>query len=307
MLASTSQQRRLLGLTRREWIDFRNGLLFCSPIIIGLLWFTSYPILASLYYSFTEYNALQPPEWIGLGNYREMLWRDDRFWYSLYNTVYYVGFAVPLGVAFAFFLASILNMKVRGLAYYRTIFFLPSIVPVVATSILWLWIFNPQYGIANTLLAYIGITGPGWITDPAWAKPSLIIMSLWTVGNTVVIFLAGLQDVPQELYEAAAIDGASSLQRIRHITIPFMSPYLLFATVTGLIFGFQYFTQVFIMTNGGPAFSTTVYAMYLYMNAFQYFKMGYASAMAWILFLIVATASLVIFRTTARRVYYGGQ
>lgn len=301
------ERPRRLGLTPREWADFRHGLLFCSPIIIGLLCFTAYPIVASFYYSFNDYNALQPPEWIGLANYEEMFFIDDRFWYALYNTVYYVGLAVPLGVVFSFFLASILNMKVSGLAFYRTIFFIPSIVPVVATSILWLWIFNPQYGIANTMLAYLGIVGPGWISDPAWSKPSLVLMSLWTVGNTVVIFLAGLQDVPQELYEAAQLDGASGWQRIRHITIPMMSPHLLFATVTGLIFGFQYFTQVFIMTNGGPAFSSTVYAMYLYLNAFQYFKMGYASAMAWILFVIVATASFVVFRLTARRVHYGGQ
>jgi multiple sugar transport system permease protein len=281
--------------------------LFCSPVIIGLLWFTAYPILASFYYSFNDYNVFQPPEWIGLANYRDMLFRDDRFWYSLYNTVYYVGFAVPLGVAFAFFLASILNMKVGGLAFYRTIFFIPSIVPLVATSILWLWIFNPQYGIANTLLAYIGITGPGWISDPNWSKPSLVLMSLWSVGYTVVIFLAGLQDVPQELYEAAELDGASTWQRTRHITIPMMGPHLLFVTVTGLIFGFQYFTQPLVMTRGGPAFSTTVYSMYLYLNAFEYFKMGYASAMAWILFVIVATASFLMFRTAAKRVYYGGQ
>jgi multiple sugar transport system permease protein len=294
-------------MTRRGWIDLRNGLLFCSPIIVGLLWFTAYPILASLYYSFHDYNALQPPEWVGLENYRELFFYDDKFWYTLYNTLYYVAGAVPLGVAFAFFLASLLNMRVGGLAYYRTIFFLPSIVPVVATSILWLWIFNPQYGIANTILAYLGIVGPGWISDPSWSKPSLIIMSLWTVGQTIVVFLAGLQDVPQELYEAAQLDGANTWQRTWNITVPFMSPYLLFSTITGLIFGFQYFTQVFIMTRGGPAFSSTVYSMYLYLNAFEYFKMGYASAMAWILFVIVSTTSFLIFRSTARRVYYGGQ
>lgn len=294
-------------MTRRTWIDLRNGLLFCSMAIVGLLCFTAYPIIASLYFSFHDYNALQPAEWIGLENYREMFFVDERFWLSLYNTIYYVGGAVPLGVASAFLLASILNMRVGGLAYYRTIFYMPSIVPIVATSILWLWIFNPQYGILNTLLAYVGIVGPGWISDPDWSKPSLIIMSLWTVGQTVIVFLAGLQDVPQELYEAAQLDGANPLRRTWHITVPFMSPYLLFSTITGLIFGFQYFTQVFIMTNGGPAFSSTVYAMYLYQNAFQYFKMGYASAMAWILFLIVSGAAILIFRSTARRVYYGGQ
>jgi multiple sugar transport system permease protein len=180
-------------------------------------------------------------------------------------------------------------------------------MPIVATSMLWLWIFNPQYGILNSLLGLLGIRGPGWISSPTWAMPSLILMSVWGVGGWVVIYLAGLQDVPVELLDAAELDGANELQKLFNITVPLMSPYILFHTINGLIFGFQYFTEVFIMTRGGPGTATLVYSMYLFQNAFQYFKMGYASAMAWILFGVVLIATLIIFRSSAKRIYYGGQ
>jgi multiple sugar transport system permease protein len=291
---------------RQERGDLINGLLFTAPIILGLLGFTAYPIAASVYYSFTDYSILRPGSWVGLDNYVGLFTDDRHMWISLYNTAYYVVFAVPLGILFAFALASLLNTKIHGLAAYRTIYYLPSILPVAATSILWVWIFNPQYGVLNTLLAYAGIVGPGWLIDPTWSKPSLILMSLWDVGGTMVIFLAGLQGIPTELVEAAELDGAGRASKLLHITVPFMSPYLLFALVTGLIGSFQYFTQAYVMTNGGPVESTRLYTMYLYENAFQFHKMGYASAMAWILFLIIVAASFLTFRTAARRVYYGG-
>jgi multiple sugar transport system permease protein len=193
------------------------------------------------------------------------------------------------------------------MAVFRTIFFVPSIVPLVASSVLWLWIYNPQGGLLNTLLGYVGLPGPGWISDPDWAKPALILMGVWGVGGWMVIFLAGLQGVPVEQYEAAELDGASWFRRLLHITIPFMSPYFLFSAINGLIFGFQYFAQAFVMTQGGPANATTMYALYLYQNAFQYYRMGYAAAMGWILFVIVGVCTYLFFRTSASRVYYGGQ
>ncbi len=290
----------------RTWRNIRNGLLFTAPGIIGLLWFFAYPIGASFFYSLTIYDGLHSISWVGLGNYFN-LFKDDVFWTSLYNTAYFVVFSVPLNLLAAFLLALLLNQQwIRGLAFFRTIFFIPSIVPLVASAVLWIWVFNPQYGLINTLLSYIGISGPGWLDDPVWSKPALIIMGLWSVGGWMVIFLAGLQNVPVEQYEAAQLDGASSWQRLVHITLPFMSPYFLFNAINGLILSFQFFLQPFVMTQGGPAESTTMYAVYLYQNAFQYYRMGYASAMGWILFVVIAIFTFILFKTSARRVYYGG-
>ncbi len=290
---------------RRDWRNLRNGLLFTAPGIIGLLWFFAYPILASFYYSFTSYDGLHDISWVGLDNYANLL-KDNVFWTSLYNTAYFVVLSVPLNLLAAFLLALMLNQRwIRGLAFFRTIFFIPSILPLVASSVLWIWVFNPQYGLINTLLGYVGISGPGWLNDPTWSKPALIIMGAWGVGGWMVIFLAGLQNVPVEQYEAAQLDGASAWQRLVHITLPFMSPYFLFNAINGLILSFQYFLQPFVMTQGGPAESTTMYSVYLYQNAFQFYRMGYASAMGWLLFLIIAAFTFVLFKTSARRVYYG--
>ncbi len=226
---------------------------------------------------------------------------------------------MPLGIVVAFTLAVLLNAKVKGLAVFRTIFYLPSIVPVVASSVLWLWLLNPDYGLINLMidgfggllqkLRLPGVTGPGWLADPNWSKPALILMSTWGVGASVVIYLAGLQDVPQELYEAASIDGASGWRKTWHITIPFMSPYIFFTGVMGIIGSVQYFTQAWVMTGGtgAPANSTMFFAMYLFQNAFQMFKMGYACAMAWFLFIVILGATLLLFRSSARYVYYGGR
>ncbi|MBV7339643.1 sugar ABC transporter permease [Chloroflexi bacterium TSY] len=266
-----------------------------------------YPIVMSLYYSFTSYSILGSGKWIGLVNYQS-LWNDQNFWVSLYNTAYFVIFSVPLGIVVALGLALLLNINVRGMSIYRTVFYLPSIVPAVASAVVWAYVFNPQYGVLNNLLRLIGIAGPGWLASPEWSKPALIVMSTWGVGGLMIILLAGLQDVPQELYDAARVDGATWWPRFRQVTVPFISPHLFFALVTGLIGGFQYFTQVHVLTNGagGPARSTLVYALYLYQNAFQFFKMGYASAMAWILLVIVVLCTTLVFRNLAGRVYYGG-
>jgi multiple sugar transport system permease protein len=304
--ASPSGSRLRFGLTLGERRNLINGLLFTLPAIVGLIGFTIYPVLNALYYSFNEYSIIEKPYWVGIENYTRLLTDDPLFTTSLKNTLYFVIVAVPLQVVVAFLLALLLNLKVRGQAFYRTLFYLPSIMPVVATSMLWLWIYNPQYGIFNTILGLFGIQGPGWISSPTWAMPSLILMSVWGVGGWVVIYLAGLQDVPVEMLEAAELDGATNFRKLIHITVPLMSPYILFHVINGLIFGVQYFTEVFIMTRGGPGTATLVYSMYLFQNAFQYFKMGYASAMAWIMFIIVLVATFIVFRTSARRVYYAG-
>lgn len=296
-----------LGLSRQERRRLRVGLLFALPWIVGFLGFTVYPVIASFYYSLNVYTTFgEPMRWVGFANYQE-LFQDELFWVSLYNTAYYVLFGISYHVALALLLAFLLNQKLRGIAFYRTIYYLPTIVPVVATSVLWLWVFNPEFGLINATLGQLGIRGPGWLTDPALSKPSLILMGSWTIGGTLLIFLAGLQDVPQQLYEAAMIDGAGTLQQARHVTLPMLSPVIFYNMIMGVIAGFQVFTQSFIMTNGGPLDTTLFYALYLYRNAFQYFKMPYASAMAWILFLLVMITTLVIFRSSARFVYYEGE
>lgn len=288
------------------------GILFCAPAILGLLIFTLYPTLASLYYSFTRYSVMKPPVWVGSANYAHLA-HDELFWKSLANTAYYAVIAVPLGIVVALGLALLLNMKVRGQALYRTFFFVPSIVPLVASSVLWIWLFNPQNGAINALLRPVFTSlhlgePPGWFADPVWSKPAIILWSLWGVGGSMVIFLAALQDVPKELHEAAEVDGARPWHRIRHITLPFISPQILFVTIMGLIGAFQFFTPVYVMTQGtgGPVDSTLFYSLYLFNVAFADFKMGYACALAWILLLLILACTALIFRTSARFVYYAG-
>jgi multiple sugar transport system permease protein len=285
-----------------------SGLLFISPWLIGFLAFRLYPFFASLYYSFTFYPILKSPQWVGFDNFRNLL-SDARFLTSLWNSSYYAVFAVPLGAIVGILLAMLLNMRVRGLSAFRTIFFLPSITPVVATSIVWLWMFNPRSGIINFILSLVGISGPAWMGDPDWSKPALVLMSLWGLGGAVVIYLAALQDVPRDLLEAADLDGANNGQKIRHVTLPMISPVILFNVITGLIAAFQLFTQVHVMTGGtgSPADSTLMISIYLWQTAFQFFKMGYAAAQAWVLFLIIVFFTMILFRISGRLVYYGGR
>jgi len=282
----------------------RAGLLFISPWLVGFCVFTLFPFAASFYYSFCWYDGLKPPQWIGLENYHRLLFEEPLFWKSVWNTLYYAFFAVPLGIVFGVGIALLLNMNVRGIAIYRTIFFLPSIVPAVASSVLWMWLLNPQFGVINTLLRLIGISGPGWIASPGWSKPSLVLMALWGVGGTMVIYLAGLQDIPQSLYEAAELDGANAWRRTVHITLPVLTPVIFFNVVMGLIGAFQYFTQAFVMTHGGPVDSTLFYNLYLFNEAFAYLDFGYASALAWVLFLLVSVLTLILFKTQGRWVHY---
>lgn len=297
--------------TRRNHAQARRnflwGLFFTSPAIIGLLCFTAYPLLASLYYSFTSYSMFGPIKWVGMVNYTD-LFNDSNWWQSLYNTMYIIIFSVPLGILLALGLGLLVNIKVRALPLYRTIFYLPSIIPIVAAAVVWNYMLDPQYGVVNNMLSFVGINGPGWLSSPDWSKPALIVISLWGVGNLMIIMLAGLQDVPQDLYDAARVDGSGVFARFWNVTLPFLSPHLLFALVTGLIAGFQYFAPAYVLTNGEgtPAGSTLIAGLYLYQNAFRFFKVGYASAMAWVLFIIIVICTLLVFRFVGRRIYYGG-
>ena len=292
-------------LTPKKRKDIITGLLFVSPWLIGFALFSFYPIIASLYYSLTQFVGIGTPKWIGFTNYPSLI-RDELFWISLYNTIYYLVFAVPIGFAIALGLALIMNFNVKEKSIYRTILYFPSILPVYASAFIWLWMFNPQLGIINALLDKLGIQGPGWIGSPEWSKPSIILMAQWGAGGSAIIFLAALQDVPRELYEAAELDGAGRWYKFRHITLPSISPVILFHIIMAVNGAFQLFDAPYIMTGGGPANSTLFYTLYLYRNAFQYSKMGYASAMAWILFMLNLGTAIVIFKTSLRWVYYRG-
>nr|BAL52820.1 binding-protein-dependent transport systems inner membrane component [uncultured prokaryote] len=283
-----------------------GGYLFVFPWLLGFMLFTFYPILATLYLSFCDYRVLSPPRWVGLDNYRSLLADPDYFWRSMVNTLF-IMIEVPLSVVLGIGLALLLNLRLRGQALYRTLFYLPSMVPAVATAFLWLWVLNPQNGLAsplNSALARIGLEPINWFTDPATAKWGFIVMDLWAIGGVMIIYLAALQGVPAHLYEAALLDGAKAWQLIRHITLPQISPVILYMVIIGVIGTFQYFTQTFIATQGGPENSTLFYALYLFQNAFQFFRMGHACAMAWILFLITLLATWLIWRVSLRRVFY---
>ncbi len=281
------------------------GLAFTSPWLIGFVVFALGPVIASAYLSLTDYPLMRAPVFVGLGNYTELL-GDEKFWrYAVLNTLFmFLEIPVAIGVAIA--LAMLLNQRLRGITLYRTLFFLPSIVPAVATAMLWRWIFNSEYGLLNAGLNSIGLPSIGWLTDPRWSKPSFILMDVWGAGGAMVIYLASLQGVPEHLYEAAHLDGAGWWSRTRFVTLPMLSPVILFSVITGVIGTFQYFTQAFIMTRGGPELSTLFYALYLFDNAFQYFKMGYACALAWVLFVITLICTLIVFRSSAKWVYYEG-
>jgi multiple sugar transport system permease protein len=295
---------RHLSLARREEIDF---YIFVSPWIIGLIFLFGGPILASLGLSFTGWTGVsfESLQFAGLENYQAMI-EDKLFWTSLQNTFYYSFGSVLLGVSLALLIALLMNQKVPGITIFRTIFYLPSITQGVAIAIMWIWIFNPQVGLLNYGLDLFGIDGPGWLTSQQWAMPALILMSLWQIGGFMIILLAGLQGVPQSLYDAAKIDGANKWAEFRHVTLPMISPALFFVTVIAVVQSFQIFTNVRVMTRGGPGTATMVYVYYLYLNAFTYFRMGYASALAWILFVVVAILTWLQFKASEKWVHYEG-
>lgn len=301
--------------SRRTRRDFGVGMLFISPWVIGFLVFTLYPMAMSLLYSFSEFTFHRPLEWVGLKNYLA-LFQDKYFWISLGNTGYMVAIGVPLILAFSFLCAVILNIKVPGQSIYRLIYYIPSIVPTIASTLLWIWVLNPQAGLLNTFLGYFGIDGPNWLKDPVWSKPALLLLALWGTGNVMIIYLSGLQDVPVSFLEAAELDGANWWQRMWNVTLPMVSPITLYNLITSVIVMFQYFAQAYVFarisaanytgasTVGAPLNSTLFYSVYLYQNGFQFLKMGYASAMAWILFVVILICTIVLLRVSSRFTYY---
>lgn len=292
------------GIRQAAW-----GYAFASPWILGLLIFTIGPMLFSFYLSFTEYDVLSPAKWVGLKNYQTAFTKDPLFWPSLGRTFYYAVVSVPLGLAASLLLAVLLNQKLHGTNIFRTMFFLPSMTPAVATVLIWLWLMNPKIGILNLVLSKFGFPADfPWYTDKSTVIPSLIVMNLWTSAgsNTMLIFLAALQGVPQELYEAAEIDGAGTWPQFWHITVPMISPALLFNLVLGIIGALQVFTSAFVATTGGPAYGSWFFALHIYQQAFQYYRMGYGTALAWIFLVIVMILTFINLRLSDRWVYYGG-
>lgn len=299
-----------VGKKNRMGSDTKAGVLFALPWFIGFLLFSLYPIVMSAYYSFTDFSTVKPPQWIGVENYIS-LFHDSRFWISLFNTLFFVVFSVPLTIFLGLVTALLLNMKIHGRNVFRAIFYIPSIFPVVASTMIWVWIFDPSNGFLNQFLHIFGIGKINWLGDPAFTRWSIIIMALWGVGTTTIIFLAAIQDVPHELYEAAELDGAGRTKKFMNITVPSISHVMLYQIILAVINGFQYFTQVYVVLTaqggsyiqsgtGGPNDSLLMYPLYLYYNAFAYLKMGKASAMAWILFVITAALTAVIIKTSKK-------
>jgi multiple sugar transport system permease protein len=286
---------------RREVIE---AYLYLLPTFVGLILFSLGAIVVSVGISFTDWDVLQPPHWVGLSNYVR-LFSTPLNWQVFGNTLYYTGVIVPVGAALALGLALALNRGLRGIVVLRSLYFLPVISSTVAVSLVWGWLYNQQFGLINYLLSLMGITGPAWLADTRTAMPAVIIMSIWKgLGYNMVIFLAGLQGIPQELYEAAEIDGAGAWARFRYVTLPLVSPTTFFVVVLSTIAAFQVFDQTYVMTGGGPAYSTTTLALFIYQNAFQWFHMGYAAALSYVLFAAVAVVTLVQFRVQGRFVFY---
>jgi multiple sugar transport system permease protein len=308
------RERRWTPRTRRNLV---TGLLFISPWLVGFLVFYLYPALASLYYSFTDFRILREPEWIGLQNYQRMV-NDPLFWKALSNTLWLVVVMVPISVAVALGVALLLNVRgIFGMSVFRTIFYLPVVVPAVASAVLWIWLLNPKYGLVNAALGVVGIDGPQWFYDASWAKPGLVLMAVWAVGDVIIIYLGALQGVPRDLYDAAEVDGAGVWAKLRNVTIPMISPAILFNLVTGAIGAFQYFTQAYVVSEGtvgrgtgavgGTQNSLLFYGLSIYNQAFRYFQLGYASAMAWVLMLIILATTVLLLWLSRSRVYYAGE
>lgn len=293
---------------RLAWNEAKWGYFFITPWVLGFLIFSLGPMIASLSYSLSEYMIVKPPRWVGLSNYHTMFFRDPLFWKSVKVTINYVLMRVPIGVVAALCGAIILNREVRGRVVFRALFFIPSITPGVAAILLWTYLLQRDYGLVNSWLARIGIAGPGWLSDPRWAVPSLAMLGIWSSvgGQQAIIFLSALQDIPQALYEAARVDGANWFQLQRHITLPMITPAIFFTIVMSVIGTFQAFTAAYVGTRGGPANATYFYVLHLYQKAFGAFEMGYASAMAWFLALVLLVLTLIQTKISKRWVYYGG-
>jgi multiple sugar transport system permease protein len=297
---------RVSPMRRREAIE---GYLYLLPWLVGYVAFGGGPILASAYLSLTKYNVLLPPQFIGLHNYVYALTKDDLFIPAIVKTFYYAILVVPLAIILSLAIALLLNQKLVGTAFWRTMFFLPTLTPVVAAALLWRWMLNPDVGLVNFLLGIVGIQGPGWLTSVEWAIPSLALIGLWTSvgGAQMIIFLAGLQNVPHELIEAAHIDGAGAWTRFWHVTLPMVTPTIFFNLVLGIIFSLRTFDVAFVATNGGPARATWFISIHIYQNAFVSFDMGYASALSWMFFIILLVVTFIQIRVSGRWVFYAAE
>jgi len=300
-------RRRSSPARRRQIVE---AYLYLSPWLIGYLALTFIPVLLSVYYSFTSYDVISRERWIGAQNYIDAFTRDDQFWPSLGKTAYYAAVTIPVGVAGSLLLAIFLNVRARGTSVFRTLFFMPSLIPIVASTVLWFWLLQPDWGPINRLIFNTtGVIAPRWFQDPSWAIPALISLALWSsVGGTrMVIFLAGLQGVSAELYDAAKVDGAGAMARFRHVTLPMLTPTIFFNLILGIIGALQVFTSALVATEGGPAYATWFYALHIYKEAFQYFNMGYASALAWLFATLVIVLTWVQMRLARSWVYYDGE
>ena len=313
---------RTAARRRADWRRRRLVLFLMSPWIVGFTVFFGYPLVMSAYLSFNHYDLLSPPRWVGWANYHYLLRVDPQTWIAVRNTLWIIVFAVPLQVMFAFGIAVLLARAKSGGGFFRTVFYLPALAPPVAATLGFVYILNPATGPVNTILGWLGIEGPLWFQSPHWSKPALVGLGLWGVGNTMVIFLAAVLDVPQHLYESAELDGAGAFQRLRWVTLPIVSPVLLFAVVLGVIQGLQYFTQAYVAASiasgqasqagdtlnalGYPEDSTLFYPVLLYQHGFNDFQMGYASAMAMVLMVVAFLVTVVILRNSRRWVSYGG-
>lgn len=296
-------------MTKRARREMWEGYLFLLPWALGFLLLIAGPMLASLYLSFTNYDIARPPVFVGPANYVRAVSIDPQFWPSLAKTFYYALVVVPVALTCSMLLATLLNQKLAGTNVFRTLYFLPHLTPIVATAVVWKVILHPEVGLLNTLLYYVGIKGPGWLSSVEWAIPALMIMALWrgVGGNSMMIFLAGLQGIPAELYEAASIDGANTWQRFRNVTVPMLSPTVFFNLTLGVIGALQVFASALVASRGGPAYATWFYALHIYTEAFVNFKMGYAAALAWIFFVIILAITYVQVRLSGRWVYYAGE
>ena len=304
---STIKQIKAQRPGSRQRAENRIGWLYAMPAVLGFAIFFLGPMIASLFYSFTNLGISGKFEWIGWANFQSMFSGMDGYFYkALGVTGNYVLLAVPMQIIYAFLLALLLNNDVRGKSVFRTIFYLPTIVPVVATSMIWMWLLNPDFGLVNELLRAMNLPTSKWIFHKASVIPSLAMMSVWTTGTTTLVFLAGLQDVPRHLYEAMSIDGAGAFGKFRHVTIPMMTPTIFFNLCTTLIGAFQVFSEAYIMTNGGPDNASLFYVFYLYREAFTYGRMGSASAIAWVLFIIILAVTMLVFKTSNKWVFYEG-
>lgn len=288
------------------WPDTFRGYMFTLPVVLGLLIWTFGPMIASAFFSLTSYKIVSPPQWVGLQNYQDLT-QDRVFGQSLVVTVKFAIMYILLGQSFSLMIALLLTRKVRGIALYRTAFYMPIVVPFVASSLLWRYLFNKEFGPINWLLRVVGIPPVNWLGSPDWALVSMVVISVWSNAVSTIVYVAGLQHIPEELHEAARIDGANPFQQLRYVTLPMLSPTVFFNMVTNLIAAFQFFVPAYIMTAGGPVKATYFYSLNLYEKAFKWLEMGYASAMAWIMFAIIIVLTLLVFRSSPLWVYYEGE